>query len=181
MKYLLCGQKNESLVSAGEVLNSNNETLKAKLDELKSSLNQEKKSFEDEKELLLSALEKAREQLEQLVRKKQELEKRLSSNFHGIRQRESSLEGRIEILKMENTVVQKEKDKKILELKKDIQKLNYNLENSRKKNHEMSSLNNQLKESFRRAVSALRATIYNLEGAKLAEDTVQMDDLEEAS
>ena len=176
-------KKNESLVSAGEILNKKNETLKTKLDDLKSSLNEEKNSFKDEKDLLLSALEKAREQLDQLARKKQELEKRLSSNFHGIRQRESTLEGRIEILKMENSVVQKEKDKKILELKKDIQKINYNLESSRKQNHEISSLNNKLKESFSRTVSALRATIYNLEGAKMIEETVavQTDDLEKAS
>ena len=176
-------EKNESLVSAGEVFQKNNESLKLKLDELKSSLNDEKRSFEEEKEILLSALEKAREELEKLANKKQELEKRISSSFQGIRQRENSLEGRIEILKMENTVMHKEKDKKILELRKDIQKLKYNLEDSHKKNRELQVLTSKLKESSRRAISALRATIYNLAGAKTNEETAhsQMSRLTKAS
>ena len=165
-------EKNESLISAGETLRKNNESLKIKIEDAKSNLKDEKKSFEEEKGILLSALESAREQLGKLRSKKQELEKRISSNFYGIRQRESSLEGRIEILKMENSALQKEKDKKILELRKDIQKLKYNLENSRKKNSEIKLLNSKLKESSRRAVSALRATIYNLEGAKMNEETI---------
>ncbi|MCZ0933319.1 MAG: hypothetical protein OXJ52_09240 [Oligoflexia bacterium] len=165
-------EKNESLISAGEVLQEHNESFKSKLEELKLSLNDEKKSFEDEKEILLSAMEEAREQLIRLRNKNQELEKRIASSFHGIRQRENALEGRIEILKMENSAVQKEKDKNILELKKDILKLKSNLENSHKKNHELNVLNSKLKESSRRAISALRATIYNLEGAKLNEETV---------
>ena len=73
---------------------------------------------------------------------------------------------------MENSAIQREKDKKILELKKDIQKIKNNLENSHKKNHDLNNLNNKLKESSRRAISALRATIYNLEGAKLNEETI---------
>ena len=165
-------EKNESLVSAGEVLREHNESFKSKLEELKSSLNDEKKSFEDEKEVLLSAMEEAREQLIRLRNKNQELEKRISSSFHGIRQRENSLEGRIEILKMENSAIQKEKDRNILELKNDILKLKHNLENAHKKNHELNGLNSKLRESSRRAISALRATIYNLEGAKLSEETV---------
>ena len=169
-------EKNEALISAGEVLKENNESLKTKLEDLKSSLNDEKKSFKDEKEILLSAMEEARSQLLRLRDKEQELEKRISSNFHGIRQRENSLEGRIEILKMENSAIQKEKDKKILDFKKEILKLKHNLEKARKKNHELNTLTGKLKESSRRAVSALRATIYNLEGAKLNEETVVSQD-----
>ena len=165
-------EKNSALVSAGEVLKENNSNLKAKLEDLKFSLSDEKKSFEDEKEVLVSAMEEARDQILLLRNKNQELEKRISSSFHGIRQRENSLEGRIEILKMENSAVQKEKDRKILDFKKEILKLKHNLENAHKKNHELDVLTRKLKESSRRAVSALRATIYNLEGVKLNEKTV---------
>ena len=165
-------EKNEALVSAGEVLKDNNLALKTKLEELKAGLNDEKEGFKEEKDVLLSAMEEARDQILSLRSKNQELEKRVSSNFHGIRQRENSLEGRIEILKMESSALQREKDKKILELKKSILKLKSNLESSHKKNHELSALNGKLKASSRRAVSALRATIYNLEGAKLNEETI---------
>lgn len=164
-------EKNESLISAGEVLKENNESLKIKLEDLKASLSDEKQSFKDEKEVLLSVVEEAREQIIQLKNKNQELEKRHSNNFQGIRQRENSLEGRIEILKMENSALQKEKDKKILDFKKEIFKLKHNLENTHKKNHELNVLTNKLKESSRRVISALRATIYSLEGVRLNEET----------
>ena len=165
-------EKNEALASAGEVLKENNESLKSKLEELRASLNDEKEGFKEEKDILLSAIEEARDQIVHLRNKNQELEKRISSSFHGVRQRENSLEGRIEILRMENSALQKEKDKKILDLKKDILKLKNNLEKAHKKNHELNSINSKLKESARRSISALRATIYNLEGVKLNEETV---------
>ena len=172
-------EKNESLISAGEVLKENNETIKVKLEDLKANLSDEKQSFKDEKEVLLSVVEEAREQITKLRNKNQELEKRLSSSFHGIRQRENSLEGRIEILKMENSALQKEKDKKLLDLKKEIFKLKNNLENSHKRNHQLTILNNKLKEGSRRVVSALRATIYSLEAVKLNEETGVSENEEE--
>ena len=164
-------QKNEALSSAAEVLKENNESSKIKIEELKSDLSDEKARLKEEKEVLLSAIEEARNQILRLRNKNEELDKRISNNFHGIRQRENSLEGKIEILKMENSVLQKEKDKKILDLKKDILKLKSNLDSFHKKNHELNILNGKLKSSSHRAVSALRATIYNLEGAKLNQDT----------
>ena len=176
-------EKNSALVSAAEVLKENNETFKMKAEEIKSEWNDEKEAFKEEKSILLSAIDEARNQIFSLRNQNQELEKRISGNFNEIRQRENSLEGRIEILKMENLAFQKEKDKKILDLKKDILRLESNLENAHKKNHKLNISNSKLKTSSRRAVSALRATIYNLEGAKLNEETVvsQSKKLEKAS
>ena len=172
-------QKNESLVSAGEILQDKNDLLKSKLEDIKYALKEEKNSFKEEKEVLLSALEEAKTQFEQLNSKKQELEKRLSNDLHGLHNRESSLESRIEILKMENSVLQREKDKKIIELKRQLQKLKNNLDVSHKKNQNLQTLNNKLQENSRRTVSALRATIYNLEGAQKTNDEVAFTDSEE--
>lgn len=165
-------QKNESVVSASEVLKDKNDLLKSQLEDIKYNLKEEKHNAKDEKEVLLSALEEAKVQINKFKNKTQELEKRLSSDLHGIRNRESSLESRIEILKMENSVLQREKDKKIIELKKQIQKIKSNLDGAHRKNHDLQTLNNQLQESSRRTVSALRATIYSLEGVKTKEETI---------
>ena len=165
-------QKNESLVSASEVLKDKNDLLKSKLEDLKYAIKEEKDNFKDEKEILLSAMEEAKTQINQLKSKKKELEKRLSSDFHGIRNRESSLESRIEILKMETSVLQREKDKKIIDLKKQIQKIKSNLDGAHKKNQDLQIQNNNLQESTRRTVSALRATIYNLEGIRNRDETI---------
>ena len=165
-------RKNESLVAASETLKEKNDLLKSKSEDLKYSLKEEKGNSKDEKEILLSAIEEAKTQLNQLKSKKQELERRLSSDLHGIRNRESSLESRIEILKMENSVLQREKDKKIIELKKQTQKIKSNLDGAHKKNQDLQTQNNKLQESSRRTVSALRATIYNLEGVRAKEETI---------
>lgn len=157
-------QKNESLVSASEVLKEKNEFLQSSSEDLKYRLTEIKDNFKNEKEIIMSALEEAKTQINKLKSKKQEMEKRLSRDLHGIHARENSLESRIEILKMENSVLQREKDKKIIELKKQIQKIKANLEGAHKKNQDLQTLNNKLQESSRRTVSSLRATIYNLEG-----------------
>lgn len=159
-------QKNESLISASEVLKDKNDLLQSKLADLKYLSKEEKDNFKGEKEILLSALEEAKTQINKLKGKKQELEKRLSRDLHGIHARENSLESRIEILKMENSVLQREKDRKIIELQKQIQKIKANLEEAHKKNQDLQMLNNKLQESSRRTVSSLRATIYNLEGVR---------------
>lgn len=164
-------QKNKSLVSASEVLKEKNDRIISQLEDLKYSLKEEKNNFKDEKEVLLSALEEAKTQIDQLKGKKQELERQLSSDLYGIRNRENSLESRIEILKMENSVLQREKDKKIIELKRQIQKIKSNLDGAHKKIQDLQVLNNKLQESSRRTVSALRATIYNLEGVSAKEET----------
>lgn len=157
-------EKNESLVSAGAVLKENNNLLKSKLEELKYVIEENKTDFKDEKDILISALEEAKTQMTQLKNKNEELEKRLSRDIHGIRARENALESRIEILKMESSVLQREKDKKIIELKKQAQKTKESLDRAYKKNQTLEKENNKLQESSRRTVSVLRATIYNLEG-----------------
>ena len=159
-------QKNEALISASRILKEKNETITSKLKVSENHLDQQKNSFKEEKNILLSTIEDAKKQIERFKNKTQELEDRLSSDLYGIRARENSLESRIEILKMENSVLQKEKDKKIIQIKKQIQKTEDKLDRVYKKNKSLQIMNQKLQESSHRAVSALRATIYNLEGVK---------------
>ena len=157
-------QKNESIVSAFEVLKEKNQVLRSKLEDMNFSIKETKNNFKEEREVLLSALEEAKTQIHDLRDKKQELEKRLSRNMQTIHSRESSLESRLEILKNDTRNLQETKDKKIIELQHQIQKIKANLEASHQKNQELKVLNDKLQESSRRTVSSLRATIYSLEG-----------------
>lgn len=168
-------QKNEAIVSASSVLKDKNDFLKTKLEDLKYNVKEEKNSYKDEKEVLLSALEEAKTQINQLKNKTHELETRLSSDLYGIRNRENSLESRIEILKMENSVLQREKDKKIIEQRRQIQNITSNLDGVHKKNQDLKTLNSQLQENSSRTVSVLRATIYNLEGMKAKDENTAIE------
>ena len=159
-------QKNEALLSASRVLKEKNEAITSQLKNSKNQLDQQKNDFTEEKKILLSTIEDSKKEIKRFKDKIQDLENRLSDDLYGIRDRENSLEGRIEILKMENSVLQKEKDKKIIQLKKQIQKTENNLNRVYKKNKDLQVINQKFQDSSHRAVSALRATIYNLEGVR---------------
>ena len=157
-------EKNDSLLSTADLLKEKNQELKIKIEESEKRIGVEKEEFEYEKEVLLSALASAKEQIEKLRKEKKALDLKLSNYSYNVTNRESSLEGRIEILKMENSVLQREKDKKIIELRKSVEKNKHSLEVVQKQNQDLRDLNEELQKSSHRAVSALRATIFNLEG-----------------
>ena len=126
-------QKNESIVSAFEVLKEKNQVLQSKLEDMKFSIKEEKANFKEKERVLLSALEEAKTQIHDLRSRKKELENRLSRNMQGIHARESSLESRLEILKNDTRNLQEAKDKKIIELQQQIQKIKANLDASHQK------------------------------------------------
>ena len=169
-ELVLLREKSESLLSVADLLKEQNQELKVKVEESEKRIGEEKIDFENEKEILLSALSSAKEQIEKLKKEKKDLDAKLSSYSYSLSHRENSLEGRIEILKMENSVLQREKDKKIIELRKSVEKNKRNLEAVQKQNQELRDLNEELQKSSHRAVSALRATIFNLEGVDSSED-----------
>ncbi|MBC6415060.1 MAG: hypothetical protein GDA46_01525 [Bdellovibrionales bacterium] len=172
-ELLFLREKNEDLLNAGELLKDKNQELKVKIEEMEVKIKNDKADLIKEKEVLLSALASSKEQMEKIKKRNKDLEKKISSYSYSLSHRESSLEGRIEILKMENTVLQREKDKKIIELKKTIEKNKFNLEITQRKNQELKILNEELQKSSQRAVSALRATIFNLEGVQNEESLTQ--------
>ena len=176
-ELIILGQKNGELLSAGELLKETNQELKIQIEEIEKKVAEEKADLTDEREVLLSALSSAKEQLEQLRSKNHDLKKKMSSYSYSLSHRENSLEGQIEILKMENSVLQREKDKKIIELKNVIEKNKYNLEIIQKQNQELKTLNEDLQKSSQRAVSALRATIFSLEGVQQPIDDLEPDHL----
>ena len=157
---------NQSLSSASGILQDKNDQMKSRLEEMEGALAEEKNTFKNEKEIFTSALADATEKISHLQDENKKLEERLSNEFQGIREREGSLESRIEILKMENTALQREKDKKIIELKKNLRKSSDILQAQQKKSRILHEENIRLREGSRRAVSTLRALIFHLEGLR---------------
>ena len=157
---------NQSLSSASGVLQNKNDRLKSRLEEMAGSLKEEREVFKNEKDVFVTALEDAAMKINRLQSENKKWEERLSRDFQNIREREGALESRIEILKMENTALQREKDKKIIELKKHIRKNADILQAQQKKHQTLHEEISRLREGSRRAVSTLRALIFHLEGVK---------------
>ena len=164
-------ESNEALTSAGDVFEEKIEQLLLKSEELLKEKEESKSQFEDEKQILMKALKASRKEKMKLDAHNKELENRLSKDLQSIRGRENSLENRIEIIKMESSVLQREKDKKILDLQKSIHKIDNNLKQAYKKTQETQERIKDLQGNSRKTIAVLRATIHNLEEGHSQEST----------
>lgn len=164
-------QEIERLRTQNEELGAAGETLRRRTDELRSD-NQKRENdyqyavstFEQEKGILQSTKEALQRDLENLRRKNDELELRISTNIQKIRVRERELENRLELVKMEGAALIRSKDEMILELKRQIDQLNLELNNFRTKNQELNRVATDKQEMLRRTVKALRLALSMLEG-----------------
>ena len=155
---------NEKLAAAGETLkqkvdhlSSDNENKTRKLEEIKDRLVSEKEILED-------SLKQRDRELNDLKTKMDEYELRISSNIQKIRVRERELENRLEISKMENAALIRNKDEIILDMKRQKDHLVNELENYRAKGQELHKQINEKQETLRRTVKALRLALSLLEG-----------------
>ncbi len=162
---------NESLTSSGDVLIEKVDKLMVELEESHSHREDEKAGFESEKEVLLTTLEDTRKEVDRLKEYKKDLESRLSKDLQNIRVRENSLENKLELLKLEGSVLKRDKDKQIIELKNKLNKLNESLKTAYRKSNDLQNYITQLKNSSRKTVSVLRATIHNLEGYRVKQQS----------
>ena len=170
-------QNNESLISTAEVLKEGREQLLAENEELRQNREDMQENFADEKDVLINTLEEVKKEKAKLSDINKNLEKRLSADLQSIRARELALEGQVEIIKLEGVALQREKDAKIIYLQKMNRKLNTNLLSSHKKIQELQTQADKLRESVRKSLSVLRATIHNLEGLPFdAENTSESEE-----
>lgn len=156
--------QSEELAAAGETLRRRTDELLAQNSRRESDYQYALSSFEQEKNILNNSKEALQKDLEQSRRKIEELELRLSSNIQKIRVRERELENRLELMKMEGAALIRAKDEMILELKRQIDQINIELNNYRTKNQELNRLNTDKQEMLRRTVKALRLALSMLEG-----------------
>ncbi len=161
----------ERLRIQNEELGAAAETLRRRADELLAIGNRREadyqnaiSSFDQEKNILGASRDAMGRDVEQLRRKNEELELRISSNIQKIRVRERELENRLELIKMESQALIRSKDDMILELKRQIDQLNIELNNYRTKNQELNRQTTDKQEMLRRTVKALRLALSMLEG-----------------
>src|SRR5690606_17266616 len=100
-----------------------------------------------------------------------EYEVRLSTNLQKIRVRERELENRLELVKVEGSALVRSKDEMILDMKRQIDQLNMELENYRNKGQELNQRLHEKQEMLRRTVKALRLALTMLEGGEDGGDT----------
>lgn len=157
-------QQNEELAAAGETLRRRTDELLAQNHKRESDFQHAASTFEQEKQILTESKEALQRDLEVTRRKAEELELRISTNIQKIRVRERELENRLELVKMESAALLRTKDEAILELKRNIDQLNLELNNYRTKNQELNRQTTDKQEMLRRTVKALRLALSMLEG-----------------
>lgn len=157
-------QENEQLAAAGETLRKRADEHAAKFESVIAKADRDRENHIQEKELLSQNLEARGKEVESLQLKIDELEMRLSTNIQKIRVRERELENRLELVKMESQAVVRSKDEIILDLKRQLDQLNLELDNYRSKGHDLNKQLSDKQEMLRRTVKALRIALSMLEG-----------------
>lgn len=156
-------RENEQLAAAGETIRRRADELLAENEKKTSQLVDLKDRLKSEKEILEESLRAKDRETQNLKMKIEEFEMRLSTNLQKIRVRERELENRLELIRMESTAVVRSKDEIILDLKRQIDQINSDLENYRTKAQEMHHQMNEKSETLRRTVKALRLALNLLE------------------
>lgn len=157
---------------------SENLGLRAELDELKIEKNIMKKRSQQEIEEMrygLKLADEKREIFEERARKVQKefdkLNHKVRIDFNTVKQREKELEGQLELLKMDSRSQVESRDKKILELKRKIDALEFNMENAHIKEQKSKEDKIKLEEKLHKVMKTLRSSI------KVMEDDLEIDNL----
>lgn len=156
--------ENEQLAAAGETFRRRSDELLGRAENAEAQCESIQNLADEEKKLLQESLEGKERQYRGVQSKIEELEARLSTNIQKIRVRERELENRLELVRMESAALIRSKDELILDLKRQMDQLNMELENYRSKGQELNKNLNDKQEMLRRTVKALRLALSMLEG-----------------
>lgn len=155
--------ENERLASASELFQKRAEENFALKQDLEKKMEYSEERFAEERMSLKNNLEMRDSSLKELREKIEDLESRLSNDVRKSRSRERELENRLELARLEKISLVGSKDEIILDLKRQVDQLNHELGNYRKKAAEMNQTIEANQEQFRRTVRALRLALTNLE------------------
>ena len=114
-------------------------------------------SLSEEKKLM--AEEKAR----QAELRREKLEQKVRIDFNQVKQREKELESKLELLSMDVDSQVQSRDQKILELRRKIDALEFNMENASMKEQKSSDDKRKLEDRLNKIMKTLRNSIKNLE------------------
>ncbi len=147
-----------------------NLTLKANLDEAKIEITILRKrhmvELEDLKYRLTMSEEKkvlADEKARQAEQRREKLEQKVRIDFNQVKQREKELESKLELLSMDVDSQVQSRDQKILELRRKIDALEFNMENASIKEQKSLDDKRKLEDRLSKMMKTLRHSIKNLE------------------
>jgi hypothetical protein len=155
--------ENETLSAGAIILQKKFDQLTQKLDTIKMDQKAQIDNYKDElvlKDRINQELEKEKDLLQ---RKNDEFASLMSEKIHHVRVRERELENRLQILQHEGDVVITNKDEVILDLKKQMDQLHYEMESYKAQARELNQQIQGQKEQIRRSTKALRLALTLLE------------------
>lgn len=162
--------ENETLASSAHVLQRKHDEVLSKYDNLVQQMKSEKESFRDDlilKDRVIKELEKENENLK---KKNDEFQAIMNERIQQVRMRERELMNRLEILQLEEDAVISNKDEILINLKKQIDKLNYELESYKAQGRQMNAEIQSQKEQVRKTVKALKLALNILEHEEAVEE-----------
>jgi hypothetical protein len=160
----------KTLKNDNRELEQDNLTLKANLDEAKIEITILRKrqmvELEDIKYRLTMSEEKkamAEEKARQSEIQRSKLEQKVRIDFNQVKQREKELESKLELLSMDVDSQVQSRDHKILELRRKIDALEFNMENASIKEQKSLDDKRKLEDRLNKIMKTLRHSIKNLE------------------
>lgn len=160
----------KNLKTDSKELEQDNLTLKANLDEAKIEITILRKrhmvEIEDLKYRLSLSEEKkamAVELAKQADTRREKLEQKVRIDFNQVKQREKELESKLELLSMDVDSQVQSRDQKILELRRKIDALEFNMENASIKEQKSLDDKRKLEDRLNKIMKTLRHSIKNLE------------------
>jgi hypothetical protein len=168
--------KISKLEGENESLKTGNVTLKAELEELKAEIklihtrnNMRVEDLRKEIDLLHDKKILIEEKNKALKNEISKLEQKFKIDLNQVRQREKELEGQLDLVKMDTESQVYTRDTKILDLKKKIDALEFNMENMAIKEQKVLEDKIKLEERLNKIMSTLRGSI------KVLEEDVDLD------
>ena len=163
-------KENEKLTIENEELAAAAETFRNKVDKLEGQAQNYEIKYRDlndnvkgEKEILLNSIADKDKELQKVRQKASELENRLQMGLRKIKVRERELENRLELVKLEGKALIKSKDEMILNLKRQLDKVNLEIESLRNRIQESNKYITQKQDVLRKTVKTLRLALSLLE------------------
>ena len=166
--------ENEDLIATGDIFRERLDKVIVQNDNLKRAYEESRQEFQEEKRTLMDTLSSQAREIEKITVKNKELEKRLSSNIQHIRVRERELENRLELMKLDNHTLAREKDQYILDLKRQIDRMKMDTESRKMKYDEISRKMEDYRSQGRRVTRGLQMILNIARGSDISQESQEI-------
>ncbi|MCC6276400.1 MAG: hypothetical protein IT289_00640 [Oligoflexia bacterium] len=167
-------RERDELRDETERLLSHAESLQRRVGELKTEVESSERKYrekveilEEEKIVVKGRLSAREMEVQDLKQKYDEIQIRFQNDLRKIRVRERELENRLALMRSEMTVVMGSKDDIILELRRQLEQLSFELDNFKAKSADLSSKLSEFHDRNHRTVKALRLALSMLEAGEV--------------